>query len=127
MNSNTLYKQEIIDHYKNPRNFTDEKEVSTMQYSNKTANISCGDELILGVTIEKDIIKDVKINGRGCAISMAAASMLSEKIKGKSLKEIKKIDADSVLALTNMSKTSARVKCGLLAYEALKQILKMVE
>ena len=70
--------------------------------------------------IEKDKIKDVKFAGKGCAISQAAASLLTDEIKGKTIDEIKKLDKKYVLELLGVDISPARMKCALLGIKALK-------
>jgi len=124
---NTLYKQEIIDHYKNPRNFGAVGEVRKMTWHVDVANVSCGDELSMGLEVADGKVEDVRIFARGCAISVASASILSEKVKGQTVEKLKGFTVEDVLSLVNMQKTSPRVKCGLLSYEALKELLKMLQ
>lgn len=113
-----LYREHILDHYKNPRNFGEMPE-ATHHYHD--TNPLCGDEITMFLKVGEDgRIDDVHFTGRGCAISQASASLLTEEIKGKTLEEAKAIDRDQVLANLGITISPARVKCALLSLKALK-------
>jgi len=122
---NTLYKQLIIDNYKSPKNFVG---VENKEYVNKVENASCGDVITVGIDVDKKgKIKSVAFDGSGCAISIAAASILLDSVKGKDISEIKKIEAADVLKMVGMEASSGRVKCALLGYEGLKNLIKDIQ
>ena len=112
-----MYRDYILDHYKNPRN-SGELERATNSYSD--SNPLCGDELTMSLRIDDGKVADVRFKGKGCAISQASASILTEEIKGKSLDEIKAIDRDHILQNLGIPISPARVKCALLGLKALK-------
>ncbi len=113
-----LYREHILDHYKNPRNFG-ELEGATHHYHD--TNPLCGDEITMFLLVgENGRIDDVHFTGRGCAISQASASLLTEKIKGKTLDEAKAVDKESVLEDLGITISPARVKCALLSLKTLK-------
>jgi nitrogen fixation protein NifU and related proteins len=112
-----MYRDYILDHYKNPRN-QGELEGATNTYSD--SNPLCGDELSMALRIEDDRVADVRFSGKGCAISQASASILTEEIKGKTLDEIKAIDRDHVLENLGIPISPARIKCALLGLKTLK-------
>ena len=113
-----LYRDFILDHYKNPRNFGELPE-ATHHYHD--TNPLCGDEITMYLLVGDDSrIADVHFVGRGCAISQASASILTEEIKGKSLDEVKGIDRDHVLTNLGIPISPARIKCALLSLKALK-------
>lgn len=113
-----LYREHILDHYKNPRNFGEMPE-ATHHYHD--TNPLCGDEITMFLKVGEDgRIDDVHFTGRGCAISQASASLLTEEIKGKTLEEAKAIDRDQVLANLGITISPARVKCALLSLKTLK-------
>ena len=112
-----MYRDYILDHYKNPRN-QGELVGATNTYSD--SNPLCGDEISMSLLIDGDLVKDVRFKGRGCAISQASASILTEEIKGKTLDEVKAIDRDHVLANLGIPISPARIKCALLGLKALK-------
>ena len=113
-----LYRDHILDHYKNPRNYGD-LEGATHHYHD--TNPLCGDEITMFLLGGDDgHINDVHFTGRGCAISQASASLLTEKIKGKTLDEAKAVDKDAVLEDLGITISPARVKCALLSLKTLK-------
>ena len=112
-----MYRDYILDHYKNPRNFG---ELKGATHSNHDSNPLCGDELTMSLRIENGHVDDVRFQGKGCAISQASASILTEEIKGKTLDEVKAIDRDQVLANLGIPISPARVKCALLSLKTLK-------
>jgi nitrogen fixation NifU-like protein len=120
MDTNSLYKSQIIDHYKHPKNWGNPLQ---MKLHKKVQNVSCGDELEIGLEIVDGVIKNVIFNGSGCAISVASMSLLSEQLKGKTLAEVKKIKVEDILKNVGMAKESPRIKCALLSYEGLKELL----
>jgi nitrogen fixation protein NifU and related proteins len=112
-----LYQQNILDHSRHPRN-SGRLEQPTV--SRDEVNPLCGDKLHFDLLIEGDTISDVRFTGRGCAISQAAASMLSEKIKGKPLADVKQIGKDDVLDMLGIPIGYTRLKCALLGLKAIK-------
>lgn len=112
-----LYAEEILDHYKHPRHFGHLEE-PTLTYHD--SNPLCGDEIFLELRIEDNKVADVAFTGHGCAISRAAASMMSEEIIGMSLDELKKWDKESILDLLGIEVGPVRIKCALLPLKALK-------
>lgn len=114
------YREEIIDHYKNPRNF------GTLDDADKTlneANASCGDVISVSVKMEGDKIQKIKWQGVGCAISTAAASMLSEKVIGMRKDELEAFGEKGAVGLLGGEVNPGRMKCATLAYRALQKIL----
>lgn len=123
-----LYREEILDHYKNPRNFGHLVHPTIQDVAD---NVSCGDTISMEVLItgsgEHRIVEDIRFMGVGCAISQASASLLTEHVKGKALNLVKKLTPDDVFALLHVELTPARVKCALLGYEALIKTLAKLE
>ncbi len=118
--TSSLYKENILDHYKNPRNF------KRLESFNKKAfldNVTCGDEMEVFLKIENEIIQNISFEARGCAISIAAMSMLSEKVKGIKTSEVTKIADDEVLKMLGMEKKTPRIKCALLSIQTLRKAL----
>lgn len=116
-----IYKEMILDHYRNPRNFgipSDMKNVICID------NPSCGDTLSLALSIEKGILTDIRFSGSGCAISLAGASLLTQTLKGKSLEEVTHFSKDAMLSLLGVEIGPARMKCALLALEAFQKGLQ---
>jgi nitrogen fixation NifU-like protein len=112
-----MYRDYILDHYKNPRN-SGELPGATNTYHD--SNPLCGDEITMALLIDGDVVKDVRFVGKGCAISQASASILTEEVKGKTLDEVKQIDRDHVLENLGIQISPARVKCALLGLKTLK-------
>lgn len=112
-----LYAEEILDHYKHPRHFGHLDE-PTQVFHDK--NPLCGDEITLELKIEDGKVADVAFTGHGCAISRAAASMMSEEIIGKSLEELRGYNKESILDLLGIEVGPVRIKCALLPLKALK-------
>jgi len=115
-----IYKEIILDHWKHPHNFGKLKNPTKKSY---TTNPSCGDEIQIDLIIEKEKVKEVKFSGRGCAISQASASLLTDYIKEKSIKDLKRIDEKTIIKLLNVKISPARMKCALLPLEALIKII----
>lgn len=118
MTLGSLYKENILDHFKNPRNYG---KLSDFSHSAQLNNSSCGDELSLNLKIEDGIIKEIGFEGRGCAISLASMSILSEMLKGKALNEVKGISKEELLREVGMEETSPRIKCVLLSLETFRK------
>ncbi len=116
----TLYHDLILDHYRNPRN---RGELKHATHSAKANNPTCGDRLGMHILVKNDTILNVKFSGSGCAISQASASLLTEAIKGKSVKEALALEPKSVFELLGVTLSPARLKCGLLSLETLKKTL----
>jgi nitrogen fixation protein NifU and related proteins len=112
-----LYAEEILDHYKHPRHFGHLEEPTLIFHD---TNPLCGDEITLELRIEDNKVADVSFTGQGCAISRAAASMMSEEIVGMSLDELKGWDKESILDLLGIEVGPVRIKCALLPLKALK-------
>jgi len=121
MTASDLYKEEILDHYKNPRNFG---EMTNPTVSYQEDNPLCGDRLFLQLIIDGGKVTDVRFKGEGCAISTASASLMTEYIKGKTLPELEKLRGEDVLEILGIANLSpARLKCALLPLEGLRHAL----
>ncbi|MGA7367715.1 MAG: SUF system NifU family Fe-S cluster assembly protein [Nitrososphaeraceae archaeon] len=121
--SEDIYREIILDHYRNPRN---KGRISDADVSFHDSNPLCGDEIDIHLRVEDNIVKDIKFEGRGCAISQASASMLTEMVMNKPLTSVKELGKDDVLeniGLVNLG--PARIKCALLSLKVLK--MSMVE
>jgi nitrogen fixation NifU-like protein len=116
--SEDIYREIILDHYRNPRN---KGRISDADVSFHDSNPLCGDEIDIHLKDEDNIVKDIKFEGRGCAISQASASMLTEMVMNKSLTSVKELGKDDILeniGLVNLG--PARIKCALLSLKVLK-------
>lgn len=113
------YEDLIIDHWRHPRNkgTLPDPDVDVTE-----ANVPCGDVLRLQLKVRDGTVADVRFEGRGCAISMASASLLTEMIKGKGLEELRGMREEDLLrALGGVMKP--RLKCALLPYRTMKKAL----
>jgi len=113
-----LYREVILDHYKNPRN---QGTLDPHDFSYEDENPLCGDKLRIDVRLDENKrVKEVAFTGRGCAISQASASMLTETIMGKTLDEVKQIGKDDILEMLGIELGPVRLKCALLSLKVLK-------
>jgi len=117
-----LYRDFILDHYRNPRNAGT---IEDADASFEDINPLCGDKVRMDLRIRDGVIEDVKFKGRGCAISQASTSLLTEEIKGKKISDIEAIGKDDVLANLGINISAARLKCALLGLKVLKQALAL--
>lgn len=118
-----IYREEILEHWQNPMNFG---EIDNADLIIEQINPLCGDEVTFFFKFDgkgKKRIKQVKFIGEGCAISIASASILSEKIRGKSIEAISKITGEDVFEMLGGSVTPARLKCAFLPLEAIKKVV----
>lgn len=114
------YRQNILDHYRHPRNFG---QLSGATHRAAVSNPLCGDEVTVALKVAHDRIAGVAFTGRGCAISTAATSLLTEAVKGKPLTAVGRLTSAAVLHLLGAPIGPARHKCALLGYEALRAAL----
>ena len=111
-----LYRQYIIDHYRDPRNH------GRLEHPDLEAgdtNPLCGDRVELDLDVEGDRVTAVRFDGRGCAISQASASMLTEKIEGATLDALKALTPDDIFEMLGVSIGPARQRCALLSLRVL--------
>jgi len=136
-----MYRDIILDHYRSPRGSTP---LQMADFSTNGHNPSCGDELKLAVKIDDDIVKDIYIDCKGCAISTASGSMLAEVLVGKTVEEARKIativrgmlkgedvdipdDLGDIDSLEGVKQFPVRIKCALLAWVTFMEGLKNYE
>ena len=133
-----LYQEMILDHYRRPRN---KGALENADATVEMKNPLCGDEITLQVVFEGDSVCDLRFSGRGCSISQASASMMTQLVKGKTTEEIDAIwnqfrglvlgnapaaddtQLGSLRALSGVARFPARVKCALLAWYALEEAI----
>jgi nitrogen fixation NifU-like protein len=116
----SLYREVILDHYKNPRGhgvIDDADAVAEGQ------NPLCGDEVSIAIAFDGDRIADVKFQGRGCAISQASTSMLMDMVKGRTAEEVAAMSRDELLEEVGIPLSPVRLKCALLGLGVLKVAL----
>ncbi len=112
-----IYKDIILDYYRNPRNYGDLPEANIHA---KDSNPLCGDIIEIQLKVDDGKVEEVRFKGRGCAISQASTSMLTETVKGKTLDEIKALGKQDVLSLLGIDPGPTRIKCALLGLKVLK-------
>lgn len=110
------YREYILEHYRNPRNYG---KLEQPDVHAEDSNPLCGDQLGIDLQVEGDLVKEVRFQGRGCAISQAAASMLSEMIEGKTVEEVVKLGKEDVLDALGVPISPARTKCAFLSLRVL--------
>ncbi len=116
-----LYQEEILENFKHPKNHGSMKNPDAHA---KEDNPFCGDEVEIFLKFDNGKVSDVKFQGTGCAISQASASFLTEHIRNKSLSEVKAMTEDEMLKLVKVNLSIVRMKCGLLAFWALRKALE---
>jgi nitrogen fixation NifU-like protein len=119
-----LYRDFILEHYRNPHN-TGELEPHDLHFAD--ANPTCGDEMRITLRLDGERIADVAFLGRGCAISQASASILTDELRGMSLDEIRDLDPRLVLDGLGVPIGPARLKCALLVYKVLQGAVRGAE
>lgn len=119
-----IYRENIIDHFKNPRNYG---EIVEAEIKHSELNSVCGDMIRLFVKLEEGKVDDIKFKGNGCAISMAATSMMTELLKKKTLDEIKNLKNEDIFEMLGIKLGVVRMKCGLLCLNTLMKGLEQME
>ncbi len=112
-----LYRELILDHYQHPHNH------GTLEHpdiSYEDSNPLCGDKIRIEMQVRDGIIEDIKFTGKGCAISQASASLLTDELKGKPLETVRQLDKQTVFDLIGIPLTVSRVKCALLPLKVVK-------
>lgn len=144
-----LYREIILDHYKNPRNEGEFPAPPAVMAEGH--NPLCGDELTVYILLEDDVIRDIRISGQGCSISRSSASLMSVAVKGKTLGEVDRLlrifksmmsisttpsgeaiepveyderDLGELIALQGVVKFPVRIKCATLSWNTLVQALE---
>lgn len=136
MQLDDLYRQVIMDHYKNPRNKGKfEEDAITVDLNNPT----CGDKITLQLKVNNGVVEDARYTGDGCSISMSSASMMTAAVKGKTLEDAQEMIArfsqlmlgedvqfdeyEDIEALSGVNKFPARIKCATLSWNALRKVI----
>ncbi|AKU06298.1 MULTISPECIES: Fe-S cluster assembly sulfur transfer protein SufU [Haloferax] len=109
-----MYRQQIMDHYKNPRNHG---RLESPTFTHTGENPSCGDTITMDVQLADDgeTIERVAFSGDGCAISQASASMLTQRLPGTTLSELAEMDTDDITEMLGVDISPMRIKCAVLA------------
>ena len=119
----SIYQDIILDHYRNPRNA---KPLTNATHRVKVTNPLCGDEIEFTIRAPHETIEAVGYHAKGCAISIASASMLSEELIGKSKEFVLNLDKNTILEMLGIELSPNRLKCALLSLEAAKTVWKPV-
>jgi nitrogen fixation NifU-like protein len=116
-----LYRDYILEHYREPHNF------GTLEHPDAVHegyNPLCGDRITLMLAIDDaGTVSDVAFTGRGCAISQASASLLTDRVRGKALSEVAQLGRADVLEELGIEISPARLKCALLSLDTLQKAL----
>jgi nitrogen fixation NifU-like protein len=117
-----MYQERILQHYRAPRNFGAMESPTAV---GEESNPLCGDHITLTLRLDPkgEELKEVRFTGDGCAISMASTSLLTERIQGRPLQEVRRLTQEDVLALLGISLSPVRVKCALTGFSALGKAL----
>ncbi|HKG57152.1 MAG TPA: iron-sulfur cluster assembly scaffold protein [Candidatus Limnocylindrales bacterium] len=115
-----LYRDYILEHYRRPHNFG---VIEAPTASHEGANPLCGDRITMMLGVRDGVVDRVGFTGRGCAISQASASLLTDEIKGKPLADVSAFRADDLLELLGIDISPARLKCAMLSLDTLKEAI----
>lgn len=110
------FRERVLEHYKHPRNFG---VLEPADVDVEEDNPLCGDTVRVTLRLSGGRIEDVRFEGRGCAISLASASLLSERIKGRTVEEILALSRDEIVAMLGIPVSPVRLKCALLPHAAI--------
>ena len=116
----SLYAEDILDHYKHPRNFG---HLEHPDIHVEASNPLCGDRLAMDLSVKDGVVEDVAFSGQGCAISQASASMLTEEILGKKVDDLAGTTRDDILDMLGVEVSYARMKCATLSLGLLRLAL----
>lgn len=117
----SLYHAQLLRHYKNPFN---NRLIQEHTFEKLAFNHLCGDQAIIRILLIDHRIKDIGIQAKGCVISVAAASLFSEYVKGKSCCELKRLDSGTILGMIGIPLGPVRLKCALLSFDSIMQGLQ---
>lgn len=115
------FQEQILENYKNPHNYGEPAWKPDL--TSRSTNISCGDEVEIFIKQNNNIVENLGFIGRGCSISIASASLLTDELKGKSINEIRLYSTDDLKKLLGIELTSSRLVCATLPLEAIKKAL----
>lgn len=115
--TDSIYREIILEHSQHPKN---RGTLEPADYSYEDTNPLCGDEVRMDVRVKNGHVSEIKFSGRGCVVSQASASILTEMVEGKSLDEVKAITKDELLDEIGIPVSPARMKCALLGLKVLK-------
>jgi nitrogen fixation NifU-like protein len=118
---NDIYREQILEHYKNPHNFG---EIADADITQEGDNPLCGDMITMYLKLDDGHLREVKFRGRGCAISQASASILTDMVAGRPVDELKHFPTQDLLDELGIPISPARMKCATLAVNTLRVALK---
>ena len=140
MSLRDLYQELILDHNQSPRNYG---ELETYTIKRNGDNPLCGDNIILYLIIEDDVVTDIKFKGEGCAITMASTSMMTERVIGKKIEEVEELferfhsmlteddaeyeDLEKLKVFEGVKEFPARVKCATLPWHTMHNAIEKME
>ena len=140
MSLRDLYQELILDHNQSPRNYG---ELETYTIKRNGDNPLCGDNIILYLVIEDDVVTDIKFKGEGCAITMASTSMMTERVIGKKIEEVEELferfhsmlteddaeygDLEKLKVFEGVKEFPARVKCATLPWHTMHNAIEKME
>jgi nitrogen fixation protein NifU and related proteins len=116
-----MYKEHILDHYKHPHNFGN---LDNPTNEDTESNPLCGDEITIQLILKDNKVEDIKFKGKGCAISMAAASLLTDKVKEMTVDQIKELKKEEILEMLMIPIGPVRIKCALISLETLRKCVR---
>ncbi|MBI2583751.1 MAG: SUF system NifU family Fe-S cluster assembly protein [Candidatus Aenigmarchaeota archaeon] len=112
-----MYREIILDYYRNPRN---KGKAEHAEIGAKDVNTLCGDVIEITARVDNGKIAEIKFDGKGCAISQASASMLTELVEGKKIEEAAKMQKQELLDALGIELSASRIKCALLGFKVMK-------
>lgn len=113
----SIYREIILEHSRNPSNAGT---LDPNDFTYEDVNPLCGDEIRIDVRVQDDRVSEIRFSGRGCAVSQASASILTEMVEGRTLDEVKAIGRDELLEEIGIPVSPARMKCAMLGLKVLK-------
>ena len=122
--TDSLYREQILEHWRTPQNFGKLAHPTHEAFLN---NPLCGDEIGIQLNVKNGTVEEVRFHGTGCAISIAATSMLTEIILGKKFDALKKIKKEDVFDLLGVVPSPSRTKCALLGLSTFRRALQIFE
>jgi nitrogen fixation protein NifU and related proteins len=122
--SREMYQEHILDLYKDPSN---RGALPNPTHKSHSFNPLCGDDITINLLTKNDKVEQVKFEGKGCAISIASASMVTDKIKGMTVSEIMKLKKEDVLDMLQIEISPVRLKCALISLETVHNAINKIE
>ena len=116
-----MYQEHILENYKDPMNFGN---IDDPTNEKRELNPLCGDDITIQLIIKENKVKEIRFKGEGCAITIASASLLTEEIKGKTIKEISKLNQEDIMELLMIPISPGRMKCATLSLKALQEAIE---